>query len=49
MTDPITREDLEMAAKAAGLVVVGEADKMVALLGAIDRAQAPSRHQGELL
>ncbi len=26
-TDPITREDLEMAAKAAGLVVVGEAEK----------------------
>lgn len=26
-----------------------EAEKLAALLGAIDRAQAPSRHQGELL
>jgi hypothetical protein len=41
-TDPIiTREDLEMAAKAAGLVVVGEADKMV--------AQPGRRHEGGLV
>ena len=26
-----------------------EAEKLAALLGAIDRAQAPSRHQGALL
>lgn len=39
--DPITREDLEMAAKAAGLVVVGEADKMV--------AQPGRRHEGGLV